>query len=51
MGPDQRKVIQIETYKDHRETLYLFVLCDDGSMWTRKDYRGEWVEVDGVPQP
>jgi hypothetical protein len=44
-----RKLIQIAVTTTPEDPLYLFGLCNDGSLWLFMD--GRWFEVPNVPQP
>jgi hypothetical protein len=41
-----RKAVQIAVAGDH-----LFVLCNDGTMWSKLSLFREWIQVDEIPQP
>lgn len=48
-----RKPVQIvATSVDHRETVALFALCDDGSMWVAEANKQneKWIRLSDIPQ-
>jgi hypothetical protein len=48
-----RKPVQIATTSvDHRETVALFALCDDGSMWVAEANKQneKWIRLSDIPQ-
>jgi hypothetical protein len=54
-SPSFRRVVQIQiapaiaTDGSSYSRDYIYALCDDGTMWTRRIPDGEWNEISGIP--
>lgn len=54
-SPSFRRVVQIQiapaiaTDGSSYSRDYIYALCDDGTMWTRRIPDGEWTKISGIP--
>lgn len=50
-SPKERKIIQISSYINPLAgTATIVALCDDGTLWTRRDTSKQWYKLESIPQ-